>query len=155
MTLPASLFVLTLPAVLCLLQYASPTSVNARFGALSFHTFSTETAHCPTSGRLQMRCAIASDKGRAAASRAPHRYVGAASLSAWVGGADAVATPRMPRGGGVSAAMPSERFGLYVDGQYYGPFAHATIQPCTAPGHSEPLSLPVRTFFPIEAAVNS
>ena len=49
-----------------------------------------------------------------------------------------------------AAGAGGERFGLLVDGEYYGPFAHVHIGPCLLPGTSEAISLPLATFFRID-----
>ena len=132
-------------------SYTTPCTLSARFASLSFHTFSSGTStgtsgtgsmHSPSAGRLQMRCAMAAEKGRPA--RAPHRYVNAVTIQSSPS-LDAPNTPRTARG------TPHESFGLYADGEYYGPFAFAMVSPCVVPGSSEPLTMPVRTFFPLEA----
>ena len=128
--------------------YQTPTTVAGRFACLSWHTFSSAPFHSPASGRLQMRCGLAT-KSAPASSKPPMRYADTASvhagLGAGLGGAqDGSLTPRTPRGGGQDG-----KFGLLVDGEYYGPFAYCHIAPCTAPGTSEQLSLPLATFFPI------
>ena len=89
-----------------------------------------------------MRCSLASGGGGAKAVRAPLRYVKSASVSALGGSDSGYATPRR--------LAADERFGLLVDGEYYGPFAHAQIAPCVMPGSSETISLPVMSFFPID-----
>ena len=48
---------------------------------------------------------------------------------------------------------PNQRFSLYIDGELYGPFAHVVLTPCVAPNESAPITMPIRTFFPIEAPV--
>jgi len=151
-TLPATVsYTMADPWGVC---YSSPSAISSRFSALSYHTYSTapESDHSPSSGRLLMRHTIAADKGRSASSqaRSPGRCVRDATVSVGgVGNAEAT-TPRGARGVTNPATLPTERFGIYVDGEYYGPFAYASITPCVAPGDSEPLVLPLRTFFPIE-----
>jgi len=100
-----------------------------------------------------MRSTMASDKGRSgAATRAPSRYVRTATIGVGSTGVTESLTPRSVRGGSVTPAV--DRFGLYVDGEYYGPFAYATIAPCVAPGDSEPLKLPLQTFFPLQGQLD-
>lgn len=128
--------------------YPTATTINARFSALSMHTFSLEPFHAPSSGRLQMRCTMAAkDKSTAAAAaaaaRSPQRHIVAATITSGLDalGADGAQTPRTARG--------AEKFGLLVDGEYYGPFAHMQVRACCVPGSSEPLTLPIATFFRI------
>jgi hypothetical protein len=131
--------------------YPTPTTITARFAGLSMHSFSTEPFHSPSSGRLQLRTAIASEKGgkstaaaaAAAAARSPLRYIVSATISAGRdASSDGAAPPPTPRGG-----PRNERFGLLVDGEYYGPFAHVQVAPCVVPGSAEPIALPLTTFF--------
>ena len=114
--------------------YSSPSVISSRFSALSYHTYShaPEADHSPASGRLFMRHTLGADKGRSASSqsRSPGRYVRDATVSVGgVGSAEAI-TPRATRGVTNPATSPTERFGIYVDGDYYGPFAYASITPC-------------------------
>ena len=139
--------------------YTQLTSLAARFSSLSLHTFSDEPPlHFPSSGRLQMRASVT-----AARTRSPCRYITTATISA---GREATATARpapvdsdRPAGGSLArmpsrqqqlAAPATERFGLFVDGEYYGPFAYAQVSPCCVPGQSEPISLPLGTFFAMD-----
>ncbi len=137
---------------------AAPATMAARFASLSFHTHATDTGHCPSDGRLQMRCAVAGATGRSAAqpTRTPHRYVRTAAIGAGAG--SAAVDPSMgagkPAGRGAAAAAGTERFGVLVDGEYYGPFAYALVTPCVAPGDSEPLTLPLTTFFPVPPTID-
>ena len=98
-----------------------------------------------------MRCAHASAASKSASRvvEGALRYVKTATL-----GSGAAPSPgeSMSRGGGArdKKAGPTERFGLLVDGEYYGPFAHVQLTPCVPPGQLEELALPVNTFFPLE-----
>ena len=122
---------------------AGLTAMTARFASLSFHTHATDMWHCPSDGRLQMRYAVA---GRSQPTRAPHRYVRTAAIGAVASSSAADGKPS-PRGAAVAGS--SERFGVLVDGEYYGPFTYALVVPCIAPGDTEPLTLPLTTFFPL------
>ena len=127
-------------------SYPTPTTIAARFNSLSMHTHSIDPFHSPSSGRLQLRCSLSATSS-AKASRSPLRYVKTATVSAGrdLAGADST-TPRLQTRPG-SAGM--ERFGLLVDGEYYGPFAYVHISQCVVPGSSEAISLPLMSFFPI------
>ena len=68
-----------------------------------------------------MRCSLAASKS-STAPRSPLRYIKTASISTGLdaGPAEAQPNPRTPRQG---AGPIDPRFGLLVDGEYYGPFA--------------------------------
>ena len=84
--------------------------------------------------------------------RAPHRYVRTAAIGAVAGSSAADGKPS-PRGAAVAGS--SERFGVLVDGDYYGPFTYALVVPCnTEPGNTEPLALPLTTFSPVSPTIN-
>ena len=124
--------------------YPTASTITARLTALSMHTYAHEPFHSPSSGRLQMRCTVATKAAAASAARSsPSRHITSATISS---GLDALGAdggqqaPRTPRG---------ERFGLLVDGEYYGPFAHVQVGACFVPGSSEQLTLPIATFFRI------
>lgn len=118
----------------------SATTIATRFSTISMHTFSTEAPHhSPSSGRLQLRCGLARPGGRTGEAL-PLRYVKTASISA----GPVSSMPSTPR-----SAPGQERFGLLVDGEYYGPFAQVRVAPCVVPGEAEPLTLPICTIFPV------
>lgn len=149
-------------------RYSSPSHVFGRFSALTFHTFSDgEPLHYPSGGRLLMRCTHtpvvgAKGGGGSRTTDVPTRYIKTATIS------NAASTenvpgmlkrlPETPRerkaaqqtqgGGGLE-----QRFSLYIDGEFYGPFAHVMLTPCVPPGEAEAITLPVRTFFPLETPV--
>ena len=141
--------------------YGTPTVMTARFAGLGFHSHAADSAHCPSDGRLQMRCTIAgggTSRSAAASVRSPHRYVRSASIAAGVGAAGAdpglVSAKGAGRGGATLRDSGADRFGVLVDGEYYGPFAYALVSPCHANNESEQLSLPLSTFFPVMACVD-
>jgi hypothetical protein len=133
-------------------SYPTSTRIKARFSALSFHTHCVAPFHSPSSGRLQMECRVASTSaGKAQPS--PLRYVKAATISSGRDGVqDGLPSSRLQRNPGAAGGNSgAERFGLLVDGEYYGPFSHAQIAPCVVPGTSQVLTMPICTFFPIES----
>ena len=97
-----------------------------------------------------MRCSLAASSSRS--TRAPLRYVQSASVSAGCAAStEGLGAPKTPRGGVAERAATGEhRFGLLVDSEYYGPFAHVAITPCVVPGTSENVTLPLGTFFHID-----
>lgn len=133
--------------------YSSPTALSGRFTALSFNNVSLETGHSPTSGRLQMRCCHSSTSGKAASRivESPLRHIKTATLSA---GAATSANESLVRGRGAQqkggGGSSNERFGLLVDGEYYGPFAHVQLTPCVPPGQLEVRAAP-RLAMPTRA----
>mgnify|MGYP001310595537 CR=1 FL=1 len=71
----------------------------------------------------------------------------AAAVSTGGRGLDGKAVQRQRSAGGGAGG---ERFGVLVDGEYYGPFAQVQLVPCVVPGETAQLALPVRTFRPVE-----
>ena len=135
-------------------EYPTPSTIAGRFASLGWHTYSSsEPFHSPASGRLQMRCCLTSQKGDKGGGKAPMRYVKQSAIhagaNAGLGGAGAQDGSLMPRTPRTPSGARDERFGLLVDGEYYGPFAYCHVSPCVVPGSSEQISLPLATFFPI------
>lgn len=133
-------------------SYPTSTRIKARFNALSFHTHCVEPFHSPSSGRLQMECRLAS-ASNAKSQPTPLRYIKVATITAGRDGVqDGPPSSRPQRSLGSAGGNSSgDRFGLLVDGEYYGPFSHAHISPCVVPGTSQVLTLPICTFFPIDS----
>ncbi|KAL1504666.1 hypothetical protein AB1Y20_008446 [Prymnesium parvum] len=128
--------------------YNCAAAMNGRFSSLSFANWSTDPVHLPSSGRLQMRCNASTLSGKATrTSENPLRYIKSASITAGNSLLSGLAVDaKTPRRQGTM----SERFMMQVDGQPHGPFACVQISPCIPPGGTEPISLPISTFFPIE-----
>lgn len=97
-----------------------------------------------------MRCSLAASSSRG--SRAPHRYFQTATVSAGHAAAmDSRDAPGNLRQHAGRAGGAEQRFGIYADGEYYGPFAHVAISPCMPPGRSyQPVAIPMSTFFRVD-----
>ena len=114
------------------------------------HTYCAEPLHSPSSGRLQMRASLAtSGKASSGSSNSPRRYITHAAISAGLDAAAGAPGAAEPSSGGRTPRSAGSTFGLLVDGEYYGPFAHVQVGPCLVPGSSEVVTLPVSTFFSV------
>ena len=130
--------------------YPTPVTTASRFQQLSMHTYCAEPLHSPSSGRLQMRASLAtSGKASSGSSNSPRRYITHAAISAGLDAAAGAPGAAEPSSGGRTPRSAGSTFGLLVDGEYYGPFAHVQVGPCLVPGSSEVVTLPVSTFFSV------